>query len=247
MMKDELRVAVIMPSKGRPAQLERNAGALLLQELPEGVEHLVLVLAVECGDIVTLSVARKLQTMWQEADVSVVIVYRANDTTCVQGDDQVWQPGWLAAALATAQATGAQVIGLNDGHTNLEDYAPHFMLSAAFIEKHLGGLLVDPGYYSWWFDREICEIARQNGLYAPAWAALVDHQHPDWGTAPMDATYEAAWPTHDADKAHYLERRSLRSLWQAQAQETTRADAAMASTGSASAHLLQVQGTEVTI
>jgi hypothetical protein len=222
-----MKIAVLMPSKGRPQQLERNAGALLMQPLPNGVEALYLMLAVECDDIGTLAVARKLQTLWQETAVSVSVVLRASSTTAVQGfnlayvrargvadwyvlgsDDQVWGAGWLDAALATARETGAQVIGLNDGHTDLEQYAPHFMATGAFIETVMGGLIVPPSYHIWWFDREICERARALGLYAPAWAAVVEHRHPDWGTAAMDATYREAWALHDTDKAIYLSRQA---------------------------------------
>jgi hypothetical protein len=117
--------------------------------------------------------------------------------------------GWLAEALAVADATGAQVIGLNDLHTDLSKYAPHFMVAGAYIEKHMHGYIVPPLYKSWWFDREICERAAAMGLYAPAWGAVVEHQHPDWQTAQMDETYREAWPLHDTDKLTYMERQGV--------------------------------------
>ncbi len=219
-----MNVAIIMPSKGRPSQLRRNATDLLMQLPPMGVE-LCLLLAVIWNDEPTVDAARDLAATWQDAYVMVGIVYRETDTTCVQGfnqgylalkgtadwyvlgsDDQVYKSGWLAEALAVAADTGAQVIGLNDGHTNIDDYAPHYMMSGRFIEEHLGGLMVPPAYRSWWFDREVCEIAKRAGLYAPAWLAHVEHQHPDWGTAPMDGTYREMWPTHDVDKQLWLDR-----------------------------------------
>ena len=61
-----MRIAVLMPSKGRAGQLERNAGGLLLQPLPAGVEQLLLILAIEGSDNMTLSVGRKLQHIWRE-------------------------------------------------------------------------------------------------------------------------------------------------------------------------------------
>lgn len=218
-------VAVIMPSKGRAAQLRRNATGLLMQLPPKGVD-LSLLLAVIWNDEPTVNVARDLAATWQDSDVTVGIVYREPNTTCVQGfnqgylalrgtadwvvlgsDDQVYQPGWLAAALKVADETGAQVIGLNDGHTNIDDYAPHYMMAGRFITERLGGLMVPPAYRSWWFDREVCEIARWAGVYAPAWLAHVEHQHPDWGTAAMDDTYREMWPAHDVDRQLYIDRR----------------------------------------
>jgi len=223
-----MRIAVLMPSKGRAGQLERNAGGLLLQPLPAGVEQLLLILAIEGSDNQTLGVARKLQDIWRETDNSVSIVVRPDNTTCVQGfnmayerargvadwyvlgsDDQVWEMGRLGEALAVADDTGAQVIGLNDLHTDLSKYAPHFMVAGDFIEDYLGGNIVPIVYKSWWFDREICERAQALGLYAPAWTAVVEHQHPDWQTAVMDATYQEAWPLHDTDKLTYLARQRV--------------------------------------
>lgn len=221
-----MRVAIIMPSRGRAAQLERNVTALINQALPSSVDVLIVALCIEVTDSASINVARKLQRLYPFESVTISLVYRPENTTCVQGfnagysalkgaadwyvlgsDDQVYGEGWLKAALDVAAATTADVVGLNDGHTNIEQYAPHFMMRAAFIENEMGGFMAPPLYKSWWFDREVCEIAREKGLYAPAWEAHVEHCHPDWGTAEMDATYEAAWQLHDQDKALYMSRK----------------------------------------
>jgi len=220
-----MRVAIVMPTKNRPLQLERNVTALLSQTLPRGVDMLVVALCVEVTDSETLRVARKLQRMYPFEAVMVSIVYRNENTTCVQGfnqgyaelqgvadwyvlgsDDQIYKDNWLAEALKVAHETGAQVIGLNDGHTNIDNYAPHFIMSESFIDFEMSGYMVPPEYKTWWFDREICERAASTGMYAPAWKAMVEHCHPDWGTAELDSTYKEAMINRDMDKALYLSR-----------------------------------------
>lgn len=222
-----MKVAIILPTKGRAEQMFRNVTDMLMEIPPAGVE-LFLTLGVVWNDRATLGAARRITETWQDADdVTVGIVNRPIESTCVDGfnrcynalsgwgdwlvlgsDDQIYKPGWLEAALKVADDTGAHVIGLNDGHTNIDDYAPHYMMRREFVEQHLGGYMVPPVYQSWWFDREICEKARSLGLYAPAWLAHVEHCHPDWGTADMDATYHGEWHKHDIDRATYEARRA---------------------------------------
>ena len=222
-----MKVTVLMPTKGRAKQMRRNVMQLLLHPLPESVEVLTLVLAVIEGDVDTMQEAADLASLWMESDVTIQLVVRDPGSTCVNGfnmaylshrgladwyvlgaDDQVYQENWLQAALDVADATGAAVIGMNDGHTPLEQYAPHFMVSSQYIEIYQDGWMVPPVYQSWWFDREICERANLAGLYAPAWESMVEHCHPDWGTAEMDDTYQEAWPTHDKDFRLYLSRKN---------------------------------------
>lgn len=223
-----MRVAIIMPTKGRPLQLERNVTELINQPLPHGVELLIIALCVQVTDTKTLSTARKLQALYPDESVIISLVYREDNTTCVQGfnqgyaelrgvadwyvlgsDDQIYQNGWLGKALDVAGTTGADVIGLNDGHTNIENYAPHFMMSSDFIEGVMSGNMVPPEYKTWWFDREICERAQALDTYAPAWKAIAEHRHPDWQTAVMDDTYAGEMPQRETDKALYLRRKEL--------------------------------------
>ena len=223
-----MRVAIIMPTKNRPMQLERNVTALINQTLPSSVDVLIIALCIEVTDIKSLSVARKLQRLYPFESVTISLVYRNDNTTCVEAfnqgydelrgvadwyvlgsDDQIYTDGWLREALAVANETGADVIGLNDGHTNLDNYAPHFMMRDAFIELELNGYMVPPEYKTSWFDREISERAKMLGTYAPAHKANVEHCHPDWGTATVDNTYAEAMPNRDADRALYLRRKEL--------------------------------------
>lgn len=218
-------VAVLMPTTGRAVQMLARVSDLLMQPVPDGVE-LWLVLAPPADDKATITAAAGLRKKWQDSDVTVIVAKREANTTAVQGwnaaytavrdvanwlvlgaDDIVWHPDWLKNALAAADKAGAQVVGLHDGHTNLRHYGAHYMVARSFIDEHLGGVFIPPMYSSWWFDREVCEKAASLGLYVPAWDAIAEHVHPDWNNAPMDATYETAWPLHDQDREVYEQRK----------------------------------------
>lgn len=211
---------VCMPSRGRAEQMVDRVFGLLDTDLPRGTE-LVVVVAVPVDDGETLAA--------YEAELAqndrVFLVLRPVGSTAVDGwnrafaamteadwyvlgaDDIEWDRQWLKEALLVADDTKAQVIGLNDGHTDLSQYAPHYMAHWSFTQGALlGGKLVPPGYVSWWFDREVCEVAQALGVYAPAHRAMARHKHPDWGDAPMDETYQAGQPFRDADRALYWQR-----------------------------------------
>lgn len=210
-------VAVLIPSYGRPAQLAERVGALLDQPEPPGVT-LAVVVSVQEGDEPSRAAMRPLMAR----NSHLLMGWRPDGTTAVDGwlhayelarpllptwwvlgaDDIVWRPGWLEEALRVAEATRAQVVGLNDLHTDLNHYAPHYMMHHAYAIAHG---FIPPGYQSWWFDRHVCEMAAALGLYAPAWKAIAEHMHPDWHTAPNDATYDAGRVYRDADKQIYLQ------------------------------------------
>lgn len=220
-----ITVALCLPSKGRAEQLAENTFELMRQRQavqPENVKLMIIVAAM-FDDYQTIRAVDQL-TELNSRETNVHLTLRnSKEKTAVQGwnkayrigkscdahwfvegaDDITWMDGWLEEALKVAEDTGAEVIGLNDSHTNIEDYAPHYMASRYFTEVFLGNCLVPAIYKSWWFDREVCQKARHHGIYAPAFEALALHNHPDWNTAMMDDTYIEAWPDHDEDRRIY--------------------------------------------
>lgn len=219
-------VAVLIPTYKRPQQLRERVGNLLQLQIPNDAQLFVVIgicadddeSKEAMGPLVGTPKADRVYpviVMRQQADTAVsgwnkayVHARAAADWFVLGADDIVWHDGWLSAALRAASETGAQVIGLNDLHTDLDQYAPHYMVRRAFIDAHMGGFMVPPVYKSWWFDREVCEKARILNLYAPAWNAVAEHRHPDWTTAPRDATYDLAWPLHDIDREIYMIRKA---------------------------------------
>jgi len=214
-----MRVVMCLPTCGRGDQFYHRTWTLLRQEAPPGVELVVVVSTVE-GDTHTWKMAAYLDNKFPG---QIVTVKRSANTTAVDGwlqahaaapgadwyvlgaDDVEWHPGWLLEALDIANMTRAQVIGLNDLSTNLDDYAPHYMMSGEYAAKYG---FIPAGYRSWWFDREVCQAARARGKYAPSWKSIAEHLHPDWGKAEIDATYQSGMPYRDADHHLYERRRA---------------------------------------
>jgi len=223
-----MKVAVLIPTKGRASQMQNRVGHLISQKYPEDIELLV-VLAVPYDDYQTIEMVNGMMTLRLADNIRLALVIRPEaDSTSVQGsnrayqyarewgadwymhghDDLIWSRGWLDEALRVAEISRAQVIGFNDLHSNLAHYAPFWLVKENFLARHFGGLFVPPKYQAWWFDREICEKAAALGMYAPAPKAIVEHTHPDWHTAEIDATYDEAMPARKQDRALYLERKA---------------------------------------
>lgn len=213
-------VAVLLPTRGRAKQMTERVTALLDGALPDEIE-LVVVLAVCEDDHETIeetyNLVRDTRVTFTTRPANSTAVYgwnlahdimRSADWFVLGADDIIWHEGWLESALYCASKNKAQVIGLNDGHTNLQHYGAHYMVHRDFIRNQLDGFFIPPEYKSWWFDREICERANQLGLYAPCHEAMAEHLHPEWNTAQMDATYEAGYELHDADRELYQTRKA---------------------------------------
>lgn len=220
-----MKIAICLPTKGRPSQMKERVNDLLLQEVPEGAELMVVLSVIE-SDEATVQAAKELVDQWFDSDVTLVLVYRPDDSTSVDGwnraynavadladwfvlgaDDLLWGSDWLKNVTEMIEiAPWAEVIGLNDTHTDLNKYAPHYMARADFCRDVLQGNIAPIYYHSWWFDREVCEIAMAASVYLPGWPVIVEHTHPDWKTAEVDDTYSQAEPLHDVDRATYLRR-----------------------------------------
>lgn len=213
----DTKVAVLLPTRGRAAQMKERVGDLLHRRQPAKT-RLTVYLAIQKSDQETLGAAAELPTN------RVVIVEREDDTTAVEGwnaayeqaaadgadwyvlgaDDLIWHQGWLTAALKAGK--DAHVVGLADGYTtDLDDRATHIMVSSWFCENVLKGF-IPAVYSSWSFDREMCKRAQALGVYATAPDALLEHMHPAVGKAEMDETYRIASPLHARDHATVTER-----------------------------------------
>ena len=220
-----ITVAVLLPTKGRASQMVAYVADLLTQEPPDDVKIMVVLSVIFNDNETVRSVYNLMKIKWAERVELHMVTRGKEDSTAVEGwntayryahvrgadwyvlgaDDIRWHPGWLKEALAVV-TDGVEVVGLNDGHTNLHDYAPHYMASNRFTVDILDGVMVPNVYTSWWFDREVCQRARGLGMYAPAWDAWCEHRHPNWKTASTDTTYLDAWATHDMDRVVYTER-----------------------------------------
>lgn len=129
------------------------------------------------------------------------------------GDDVHFHPGWLDHAQAVA-ADGYQVIGTNDLHNRRVtsgQHATHLLIARDYIDRHGAswdgpGVVCHPGYRHQFVDDEIVTAARQRDAWAMALGAHVEHLHPAWGGAPLDATYEHGQASGSSDQALFEQR-----------------------------------------
>jgi len=114
------------------------------------------------------------------------------------GSDVVFQPGWLAAALAVAEQTGARVVGTNDrGNSAVMagEHATHMLIGRDYVDTEGAswdgpGVVCHEGYSHCYVDNEIVAVAKQRGTWASARDSVVEHLHPAFGKAAPDDVYE---------------------------------------------------------
>lgn len=129
------------------------------------------------------------------------------------GDDVVFHAGWWDQAFATAQRTGANVIGTNDlGNPRViaGDHATHMAIRRSYVDE-VGASWDGPGivcsdYKHWFVDDEIVTAAKQRQTWAPCLRSVVEHRHPYWGKANTDDVYKLGAAATKADQKRFQQR-----------------------------------------
>jgi hypothetical protein len=130
-------------------------------------------------------------------------------------DDVELRPGWYDAVLAAHARSDACVIGTNDGHNYRVLAGKHSTHPVVNRDYYACGTIDESdavcheGYRHWWVDAELVETAQARGTYAHADDAHVEHFHPNYHGAAMDATYELGQSFIAADRRLFLSRRPL--------------------------------------
>lgn len=131
-------------------------------------------------------------------------------------DDLDFHRGWAGEAMEVAEASGAGVIGTNDlGNPRVVrgKHSTHPLVSRRYADE-LGtidgpGAVVHEGYDHQYCDDELVLTAQRRDEWAFAKGAIVEHLHPFFNKAPMDATYEKALRQTSADAMRFSRRRRL--------------------------------------
>ena len=94
-------------------------------------------------------------------------------------------------------------------------HADHFLIRRSYIDDE-GSTLDGPGitastaYGHWYTDKEIIELAKARGVFAPCLDAVVVHHHPGYdgneGARASDPVYAKAVNTAEADRKTWLSR-----------------------------------------
>jgi len=216
-----MKVACIIPSRGRPAQLRRCID--LFFETTQ--EHDVECLAIIDGDVepyyqaLTDSAAMLLDgndAVFNPKQVGAVASWNiglkalAYANAFIPGaDDLIWHPGWLDAALAALQTLpgGQGMVGFND-LDRTDHMATHFLVTRQCIIEVMGGVLAIPAYHHYWTDPEMNVRAKIEGCYVWCEESVVEHRSSMNGKAPEDDTYRLARKYFKADEETFNRRQA---------------------------------------
>lgn len=135
----------------------------------------------------------------------------------ITGDDVRFHFGWLRKALVVATRTNTDVIGTNDlgnARVMMGEHGIHLLIRRRYIaergaswdrDNESGAFVCHEGYRHWFVDDEIVQVAKERGMWASAPDSIVEHLHPEWGKAPIDATYElgAQFKEQDLERFRY--------------------------------------------
>lgn len=208
-----MRIAAIMPCRGRPEQTERNVRRL---RATAGYSDWQLICVATESEV-----WKTLKTMGADGP-DKVLTYEGRVTYwqgLIYGMKAAWSapllvnlandllPGqhWLGRAVAAYDATfkdGDGMIGFN-GDSHEVAHSCHFLISRRLLDRYGGW----PTWYDHNFgDTELCQRAIADGLYAKAPWALLYHDHPYWG-GQDDAVYAEGRKAVSRDEQLYLERK----------------------------------------
>lgn len=219
-----MRVAAVMPCRGRTEQTVRNvqrllatAGAvdwrltLVVDGDPDLFQTLLqhdlaadVICSVEWGmrpptQRVGYWESLRAGSEWLNNADAPLLVNLANDLL----PGQHWLQRAVAAYDATFPAPTYGLMGFNDGHHETE-HSCHFLIDRDLL-TYLGGWPVWYGHN--YGDTELCQRAIELGVYAKAPYATLFHDHPYFG-GDDDAVYAEGRRTVDQDHATYERRKA---------------------------------------
>lgn len=154
-------------------------------------------------------------------NVNYCLKYATADWVLIVGDDVEFTPGWFEAAQKLSDRY--DVIGTNDSEPGRVrnpavangSHADHFFVRRSYIEE-LGASLEGPGvlmpecYGHWYTDKEVVELAKARGVFAPCLDSIIIHHHPgydgDEAAREADPVYMKAVDTAEADRKTWMSR-----------------------------------------
>lgn len=212
------KISILIPSAYRPAKIIRCLSSFFASAWVVPFEILVSVLEDDTAglDVVRNYPVKNIQihpkslypggavTSWNRLSREAT-----GDWLMLGANDEIASPDWVIEAWNCVKKLGKPgVVGLNDLHSDGNEYCAVYMVHKKFLKAHCGGHFIYPGYRSWWFDREIFDIGQREGCYIWAEQAHVEHCHEDWVPSEHDAIYEDSKPFRAADLALYETRKA---------------------------------------
>lgn len=137
------------------------------------------------------------------------------DWVVIGQDDFVWHEGWLDEALSVQEETGAKVIGFNDGYDKRNfEHSVGWLVDREFVEDFslavgFPNVIFFPHYKKNFSDNELCDTARDRGVWAYAKNAILEHMHPSFNKADNHPTYTNLDAHLSVDRELYDSRKHL--------------------------------------
>ncbi len=213
-----MTIAVLIPVLGRPRSAKR-----VIQSLTDSKADATPYFICSPGDTAQIRACKATgATTWTmpnapnhgqwAAKINYGIRKTTEDWVLLGADDLGFHKNWDKQALRVHAATGALVIGTNDqGNPAViaGRLATHALVHRTYITDHGvidgQGTLVHEGYWHNCVDLELTETAKARKQFAFAKYSIVEHLHPAFHKAEIDATY-----VKGMDKDHF--RQDLRLL-----------------------------------
>lgn len=143
--------------------------------------------------------------------------YRTSDEPLIflGADDIHFHPNWLSAATARL-VDGVGVVGTNDlGSPRVlrGNHATHSLVTRDYADRFgtvdQAGEILHEGYWHEYVDDEFVLTAKARKAWAFAGDSHVEHLHPSWNKAPMDASYAMQRERMKQGGRVFQERRAL--------------------------------------
>lgn len=198
---DHLSVAVIVPVLGRPHRVVPMMETVA-ENTPGPYRLLFVATDTDLPEIEALDAAgADYITVGEPGTFARKINAGARVTTepliFTGADDLRFTPGWLEAAARLLSDT-IQVVGtcdMGNPRTIRGEHSTHTLVDRRYVDT-LGGVLDRPPgqllcewYPHDYTDDELVQTAKARRVYAHAFDSVVEHLHPWFKKAPMDATY----------------------------------------------------------
>ena len=224
-MKD---VAVLVPAMQRPQNVARLVDSF--RKSNDGTAHLYYILdeddteqiaAVEAKGVVWLPAKRGTSYASKNNEG---FARTAEDFVFLAGDDVEFTPGWIQAARELSDRY--DVIGTNDSEAGrvrnprvaAGKHADHFFVRRSYVEEHGAslegpGILLFEGYYHFYVDMEMIQLAKARGVWTPCLDSVVIHHHPGFDgredLREADKAYMKAVEFSEMDKIAFSRRAGL--------------------------------------
>jgi len=225
------KVAVLVPVLNRPQNVDPLVLSFLRHSPPEATLYFIAdkydtaqleAIDKRLGDRVKLIPSTKGSTF--AAKINDGYEHTTEDFVFICGDDVDFTNGWLDAPRELSDRY--DVIGTNDSETGRVrneavangSHADHFFVRRSYVDDD-GACLEGPGvlapevFQHWYTDKEIIELAKVRGVFAPCLASHVIHNHPGYDgredLRQADPTYMAAVSNSESDMKTWIKRAGI--------------------------------------